>query len=170
MDYNEKVTKASIMHSVARVWRGDVLNHSAVIEKEIAMIISKYFCKPEREALFTSEIALQGFFSFRNKARILRIIAEDYDFVFKDSPKFFDEMEKIMTYRNKLAHATLDFTEESLMRDPKDGITLVFYKKGRKRTEVFNYDLREDWNVRMNMVSSKIKDLMNVIGIRKEYG
>ena len=53
--HEEKVAAASKLHEKARYLRGRFLNHVAVIEKEIAVILTEYFCtedETKRELFF----------------------------------------------------------------------------------------------------------------------
>jgi hypothetical protein len=70
---DETIILARILHQTAREMRGRILNSVAVIDVQLAEIISHYFCDSEnRRALFMSEIATSQFFSLRSKENILK--------------------------------------------------------------------------------------------------
>ncbi len=169
MDYKEKHRLAVQLHAYVREWRGAVLNHVAVIEKEIAHIISHYFCKEEKRDVFYSEIATAEFFSYRNKVSILKkILQKEYDFFWKEHSNLTKELGKIGDFRNVMAHATIDVTDDALRRHPKKGVGFVSFQNGQRIVQVLTEADFNDWNGRMGTVSSDIDDLKRILGIRRE--
>ena len=169
MNQSEKNILASSINESARDWRGRVLHHVAVMDRDIGKIIARYFCTPEKENLFISDVVFKGFFGFRHKTNLLKTIINDMGLPIEKPKEFFKELNEIGEYRNKLAHATLDYSEQSLLRKPEDGISLVFYKNGEKQTELFDKKVRDDWDVRMCMVSSDLSTIRMVLGIKDEH-
>jgi hypothetical protein len=171
MDFKEQYALATKLHAYVRDWRGGVLNTVAVIEKDIAQIISHYFCKEERRDVFFSEIATAEFFSYRNKISILKeILQKDYAFFLEEHPDLTKELGEIGEFRNILAHATLDVTDNALRRNPKDGVGFVSFQDGERVVKVFTEGDFNDWNGRMGTVSSYIEDLKAILGILSELG
>ena len=167
MDFKEKYELAARLHAYVRDWRGRVLNTVAVMEKEIAQIISHYFCAEERRDFFFSEIA--RFLSYRNKVSILKqILQKDYVFFSREHPDLTKELEEIGAFRNILAHATLDVTDNALRRKPKDAVGFVSFEDGERVVKVFAEADFNDWNGRMGNVSSDIADLKAILGIPSE--
>jgi hypothetical protein len=168
MDYKEKRRSAEKLHAYVREWRGDVLNHVAVIEKEIAAIISHYFCEEERRSFFYSEVATAEFFTYRNKVSILkRLLKKDYDFFWVGHSYLTKELGEIGEFRNILAHATIDVSDEALSRQPKDGVGFVSFSDGERVVRVFTEADFNDWGGRMGTVSGDIEDLIRILGVQR---
>ena len=59
----ERQRLAGVLHESVRQMRGRFLNTVAVIDIELAWVISQYFCSDDaRSAIFMSEIATKEFF------------------------------------------------------------------------------------------------------------
>jgi hypothetical protein len=114
----ETIRLARILHETARQMGGRILNSVAVIDVQLAEIISHYFYDREnRRALFMSEIATSHFFSLRSKEAILKkIVGSECSFFLENDPGLFKEFENIRNLRNDLAHATIDVSREALLR------------------------------------------------------
>jgi hypothetical protein len=164
MEHHEKIRLAQRMHSYVRDWRGRILNSMAVIERDTALLISSYFCKEEKKYFFFSEVAISHFFSLRSKINILRkILKKDYQFCLDQNPDFFKEIERVMEFRNLIAHAPIDVSDEALNRDPKEGVGFVSYSDGVKSIKVFNEADFNEMNGIMGNVSSELATLMRFV-------
>jgi hypothetical protein len=164
MEHDEKIRLAQRLHSYARDWRGRILNTTAVIERNIALLISSYFCKEEKKYFFFSEVATSHFFSFRSKINILRqILRKDYQFFLDRNPAFFKEIEKVIKFRNLIAHALIDVSDEALKRNPKEGVGFVSYSDGVKSIKVFTEADFNEMNGIMGNVSSELATLMRFV-------
>ena len=71
-NYNKKRFVAAKYHELAREMRGSYLNSVAVLETEMAEIITGYFCKEDyRKDLFFSEVATGQILSFSVKITMI---------------------------------------------------------------------------------------------------
>jgi hypothetical protein len=164
MERDGKIRLAQRLHSYVRDWRGRVLNTVAVIERDIALLISSYFCEEEKKYFFFSEVATSHFFSFRSKINILKkILKKDYQFCLDQNPDFFREIERVIEFRNLIAHSPIDTSDEALERDPKEGVGFVSYSDGVKSIKVITEAGFNEMNGIMGNVSSELATLMRFV-------
>lgn len=164
MEHKEKVIRAQQLHSYVREWRGRILNTMAVAERNIALLISSYFCKEEKKYFFFSEVATSHFFSLRSKVNILKkILKKDYQFCLDQEPNFFKNLETVIEFRNLIAHATIDVSDDALKRDPREGVGFVSYSEGVKSIKVFNEVDFNEMNGIMGDISSELETLMRFV-------
>lgn len=70
--------------------------------------------------------------------------------------------QKILEFRNKLAHSIVDLSDEALARPIEEGIGFTDWEKGRPITEQeFN-----DWEVKANMIYSCLKDIKRLLPLK----
>ena len=64
MEYDEQYHKCKQIHEKARYFRGRFLNFVAVIERDIALLLTDYFCTvcSDKRELFFKNIATAPFF------------------------------------------------------------------------------------------------------------
>jgi hypothetical protein len=171
MEHDEKIRLAERLHSYVRDWRGRILNTVAVIERNIALLISSYFCREEKKYFFFSEIATSHFFSFGSKINILKkILKKDYQFCLDQNPDFFREIERVMEFRNLIAHAPIDISDEALERDPKEGVGFVSYSDGVKSIKVFSEADFNEMSGIMGNVTSELATLMRFVIVEDPNG
>jgi hypothetical protein len=163
-DYHKKVSAAQDLHEKARYLRGRFLNSVAVIERDIAIILTEYFCTVDenKRKLFFHKVAEK--LSLQKKKDILiEIVKNDYPKYWEENQKFLKDMQYIQEFRNKLAHSVVDVTDEALSRPLEEGVGFVQWKKGIPVTdEEFN-----DWEVRANMLSSTLSDLKRLLPFKE---
>lgn len=163
-DYREKFHACEKVHEQARYFRGRFLNTIAVIEHDIAIILTLYFCTEDEQKreLFFSEIA--GRMTLNAKKDLLvKIVKQDYPSYWKDDGQLLTTLSDIQTFRNKLAHSIVDASDSALSRPLEDGIGFVQWKGGKPITESeFN-----EWEVKANMVLSTLSDIKRLLPFKE---
>ena len=151
--------------------RGTLLNTVAVLDAQIAEIISHYFCNVEhRRALFMSDIATAQFFSLRMKEAVLKkIVKLECGFYLERNPGLFKEFEAIRNFRNDLAHAIIDVSEEALIRGPTESIGFVSFKDGKEHTRRVTPAEADSYNARAGMLLGNLKEIALILGTPARY-
>lgn len=152
------------IHEKAREFRGGFLNSVAVIERNIAKILTEYFCTGDelKRELFFNKVAEK--LSLEKKKQILIEIAKnDYPKYWDDNQKFLKDLQKIQEFRNKLAHSVVDVSEEAIGRPLDEGIGFIQWNKGEPVTE----DELNDWEVEANMLSSTLTDIKRLLSYKE---
>lgn len=171
LEYSEKVRLAQILHEAARQLRGRILNTTAVIDTQLAEIISHYFCRDEeRRALFMSDVATSQFFSLRMKEDILKkIIRAECRPYLDQNPGIFKEFVSIRLLRNDIAHAIIDVSDEALIRGPASAIGFVSFKDGKRHVRQITQAESEDFNGRTGSLLGNLGDIARILGIPATY-
>lgn len=162
--YIAKVGHAKKVHERARYFRGRFLNSVAVIEHDIAAILTAYFCTEDetKRELFFSEIA--GGMSLNAKRELLvKIVKRDYPRYWDKNAQFLKDLEKIQTLRNKLAHSVVDVSEAALSRPIEEGVGFVQWKDGQPITE----REFEDWEVKATMALSTLSGIKRLLPFKE---
>lgn len=160
--YGAKVTTCMKIHEKARHLRGRFLNSVAVIERELALILTDYFCTSDEEKrkLFFINVVNAHFFSLNVKRDVLiRIVKQDYPRYWDQNGQFLKDLKEIMEFRNKLAHSIVDVSEKALSRSIEHGIGFVEWKEGEPVTD----EEFEGWEVRANMILSTLSDIKRLL-------
>ena len=161
----EKIKAAEKLHERARYLRGRFLNSVAVIERDIAVILTEYFCTvdEEKRELFYRKVAEK--FSLQKKKEILiDIVKNDYPRYWEENKKFLIDLGDIQEFRNKLAHSVLDVSDEALARPLEKGVGFVQWKEGEPISdEEFN-----KWEVKANMLSSTLRDIKTLLPLKEK--
>lgn len=161
---DSKIRKAQMVHERARYIRGRFLNFVAVIERDIALIITDYFCptdQEKRELFFTEVISRVP---LGEKREILfKIIRRDYPRYWDKNRDLLKEIIKIQELRNKLAHSIVDISEQALDRPIEMGIGFVEWEGSKPITEE---DFQE-WECRANMVLSTLSDIKRLLPFKE---
>lgn len=163
-EYERKVAAAQRLHEKARYLRGRFLNSVAVIERDIAVILTEYFCPEDEEkrTLFFTRVA--GNISLQRKKEILiEIVKNDYPRYWEENKKFLQDLNNIQEFRNKLAHSILDVSDEALARRIDEGVGFVQWKKGEPITDAEF----QDWEVRANVLSSTLFDIKRLLPFKE---
>ncbi len=165
MEDEKRYKTAQKYHIFARELRGRILNSVAVIDTKMAEILTEYFCRNSfNKDLFFSEIAIRPSFGLEAKFDlILKILKKDFDFYIKDNPNMKSEFKKIREFRNKLAHAPIDVSDKALGEDQVKGVGFVIYKDGEMRIEFVTFEMAEDYQVKINTLSSNLKDILRFV-------
>ena len=163
-EYNNKVAAAKALHEKARYLRGRFLNYVAVIERDIAVILTKYFCtedEPKRE-LFFEKVAEK--LSLQNKKEIfIEIVKNDYPGYWEENKEILKSLQIIQEFRNKLAHSVVDVSDEALLRPIEEGVGFVQWRKGQPITD----QEFEDLEIKASMVSTTLKDIMQLLPFKE---
>jgi len=162
MEHNEKVNAAKKIHERARYYRGRFLNSVAVIERDIAMILTDYFCTKDEEKreLFFRNIATAPSFSLKTKKDILvKIVKKDYPIYWDNNSDVLRHFEEIIEFRNKLAHSIVDVSDEALKRPIEDGIGFVEWQEGKPITQE-DFDDLDAWATTVNSCLNDIRRLL----------
>lgn len=147
----ERTRAAEKIHEKARYLRGRFLNSVAVIERDIALILTDYFCTvdEEKRKLFFKRIATGHFFSLKVKKDVLfEIVRSDYPSYWKENKEELKYLDKIIEFRNKLAHSIVDVSDEALSRPLEHGIGFVEWNTGKPVTD----EEFEDWELKTTTV------------------
>ncbi len=164
-EFRTKVAAAKKLHEKARYLRGGFLSSVAVIERDIAVILTEYFCKEDenkRELFFgkvVEKLSLQ-----KKKEILIDIVKNDYPKYWEDNKEILTELQTIQEFRNKLAHSVVDVSDEALLRPIEEGVGFVQWKKGRPITD----KEFEDLEVRANMVSSALSDIKQLLTFKEK--
>lgn len=163
--YKKKVAAAKRLHERARYLRGGFLNSVAAIERDIAVILTGYFCTEDEEkrALFFTKVA-EKLSLQRKKEILIDIVKNDYPRFWEEHKQFLMDLQNIQELRNKLAHSILDVSDEALSRPIDEGVGFVQWKKGEPITDAEF----EDWEVRANMVSSTLSDIKDLLPFKEK--
>jgi hypothetical protein len=162
--YNKKVVAAQKLHEKARYIRGRFLNSVAVIERDIAVILTEYFCLADesKKELFFEKVT--GKLSLDEKKKILiEIVNNNYPRYFREHKKFLNDLEKVQEFRNKLAHSVLDVSVEALARPLENGVGFIQWKRGKPITD----KEFQDWEVRTNMIISTLSDIKRLLPFKE---
>lgn len=163
-DYKKKVAAARALHEKARYLRGRFLNSVAVIERNIAVLLTEYFCtedEAKRELFFTKvaeNLSLQ-----RKKEILIEIVKNDYPRYWEEHKQFLHDLKNIQELRNKLAHSILDVSDEALLRPIDQGVGFVQWKRGEPLTDAEF----EEWEVRANMLSSTLAEIKMLLPFKE---
>ena len=164
MDEEFRVAAAKKLHEKARYLRGRFLNSVAVIERDIAVILTEYFCTEDenKRELFFGKVAEE--LSLQKKKEIL------IDIVKNDYPGYWEENKEILTYlqniqelRNKLAHSIIDVSDDALSRPIEEGVGFVQWRKG---TPITDREF-EDFEVKAHTVISTLSDIKRLLPFKE---
>jgi hypothetical protein len=146
-------TAAERLHAKAREYRGRFLNLIAVIERNLALLLTEYFCTSDsaKQEFFFDRIACK--MSLEEKRTLLMEIGKrDYPTLWQEHTELLKDLQELQTFRNKLAHSVLDVSPAALARPLDHGVGFVQWKKGTPITE----EEMDKWCVRANMVNSTL--------------
>ena len=164
-EHNDKLDASRKLHERARYLRGRFLNSVAVIERDIAVILTEYFCTidEEKRELFFEKVAEK--FSLQKKKEILiEIVKKDYPRYWEENKEFLNSLQQIQEFRNKLAHSVLDVSDEALQRPLEEGVGFIQWKNGAPITDA----QFQDWEVKANMLSSTLSDIKRLLPFKEK--
>lgn len=159
-DYADRVAAAKKIHERARYLRGRFLNTVAVIERDIAIVLTEYFCQNDeekREVFFTKvaeKISLQ-----KKKEILIEIVENDYPKYWEENKEHFKKLKDIQEFRNKLAHSIVDVSEEALLRPIDEGVGFIQWKQGIPITDK-EFEAFEDMASDVHSTISDIRMLL----------
>lgn len=159
--HHSRIAFAQLLHEHARQVRGRYLNSAAVLELEIARLITAYFCEDSaRRDFFFSEVATGQALMFAAKIKLLtKILKRDFKLYLEGHPQLLRQLDDARKYRNDLAHATLDVTDASLDKKEVDGVGLVFFRDGEQQVRFVSLAESEDRQAEINMLISAAREL-----------
>lgn len=163
--YKAKVKAAERIHERARYLRGRFLNSVAVIEHDIAVILTEHFCTADegKRELFFSKVA-ENLSLHKKKEILVEIVKADYPRYWQENKEFLNSLQQIQEFRNKLAHSVLDVSDEALSRPLEEGVGFVQWKKGDPVTD----EEFEEWDVKANMLSSTLSDIKRLLPFKEK--
>jgi hypothetical protein len=166
VDDDTQIAAAQRIHEKARHLRGRFLNSVAVIERDIALILTDYFCTSDpvkRELFFRYVVTSRGFALSAKKEALVAIVKGDYARYWDKQKKILRTLDEIMTFRNKLAHSVVDVSHQALARPIDEGIGFVDWNGG---TPITDKEF-QDWVVKTNMVSGCLKEIKNLLPFKE---
>ncbi|HKR05489.1 MAG TPA: hypothetical protein VJY62_12715 [Bacteroidia bacterium] len=137
------------------IYRGKIIDETLIIEQAIDNIIAAYFCKVEKINDAFSMIFNKGHIGFLAKENILKLILSkpEYENFGKKYKTIKNDITKIRTLRNSLAHSKIYSTSENI--SGYDGNKLPIFKDT-------NGGKKEDMGFRMRELKSQI-GFMNAV-------
>jgi hypothetical protein len=163
--YKQKIVATEKLHEKARYLRGRFLNSVAVIERDIAAILTEYFCtidEAKRELFFikvAEKLSLQ-----KKKEILIEIVKADYPKYWGENKEFLNSLHQIQELRNKLAHSVLDVSDEALARPIEEGVGFIQWQKGVLITD----EEFQDWEVKASMLLSTLSDIKRLLPVKEK--
>lgn len=167
-DYDRKVAQAQRLHEAVRQLRGRLLNTLAVIDVGVSRLLAAYFCHDDdRRDLAFSEVFVSRL-RLEYKARLLeKIVKKEFGwYLERHTPNVFKDLHEVREFRNTLAHAAVDVSDEALAKDPKQEIGFVYYKDGERRVKQVTAKIADDIQVKANVVSTSLIELGRLFGVK----
>jgi len=130
------------LFAFARDLRGALIDQAIWIDVILTEILARYFVPDEgKRMLFSSDVLTGSDSSFSGRIAVLRkVVSRSYAAFQEAYPDFFDRLDKIRRFRNRLAHAHLDTSDAFVAKAHVDRIQLVFYEDGVTKTQVVTAD------------------------------
>jgi len=166
MDEDARIAAAQRIHEKARYLRGRFLNSVAVIERDIALILTDYFCTSDpakRELFFRYVVTSRGFSLSAKKEALIAIVKCDYPRYWDKHKNILKTLDEIMTFRNRLAHSVVDVSDRALARPIEEGVGFVDWNGGTPITD----DQFQDWVVKTNMVSGCLQEIKRLLPFKE---
>ncbi len=167
MNYDEKVKAAQEIHEKAKQFRGHFINSVAVIEQEIALILTEYYSRtdvPEEYKKVLRDARKCKFQKLdKNTNALLKIIKNYYLNYWDRYCCILEDIDKIRVFRNKIAHSPVDISEDALNRPIQEGVGFIEWNKGKPLSEA---DF-QDWNARTNMIVGTLRDIKRVLPFKE---
>ena len=163
-----KIAQAQRLHEVVRQIRGRLLNSVAVIDVDVSRLLAAYFCYDDkRRDLALSEVFVRPL-QLRHKVGLLKkVLEKDFSwYLEKNSQAMFKDLETLMKFRNRLAHSTVDVSDEALGKDPKEEVGFVFYSDGQRHVQKVTPQIVDDLQVKANMTHSRMIELGKILGAK----
>lgn len=165
-DDSAKIAAAKKIHERARYMRGRFLNSVAVLEREIALILTDYFCTSDelkREIFFEDVVTAQFFSLSARKDILIKIVKNDYPLYWDENSKVLKWLDEIIAFRNKLAHSVIDVSDSALSRPIEEGIRFIEWKDGKPITDAeFQH-----FDAKANTVMSCLNDIKRLLPFKQ---
>ncbi len=164
-EYDRKVAQAQCLHEAARQLRGRLLNSMSVIDISIARLLATYFCQHEQKR----DLAFADVFvRLNSKTKLLETVVKKEipsAFLCEHWPDLFSDLKALRDFRNTLAHATIDVTDEALAKGPDVEVGFIHFKNGERKVERITPQVANDFEVKANMVHTSLIELGRVMGV-----
>ncbi|MBU1862367.1 MAG: hypothetical protein KKH94_01730 [Candidatus Omnitrophica bacterium] len=163
--YQKKVHAAKKVHEKARYFRGRFLNSMACIERDIAVILTKYFCTNDetKRELFFSKV-MERLSLNKKKEILIAIVKKDYPRYWEENKQCLIDLQKLQEFRNKLAHSVVDVSDDALNRPVEEGIGFIQWDKGAPITDT-EFD---EWQVRTSTVISVLDSIKRLLPFKEK--
>ena len=126
---NDRKEKVAKVIEYDMIIRGAFLAHVIPIEELVKDIISYHFCSDEEKRKQFISLILNGRdYTLASGIEILeKILDIHYHDLTQRYPKLIDDLDKIIQFRNCLAHSMLDTSDGFLAKNYMDRIRLISY-------------------------------------------
>ena len=162
----ERIKAARRIHERARHLRGHFLNSVAVIERDIARILTDYFCTSDvsKQELFFRHVVTSPAFTLRAKKDVLiRIVKQDYPRYWDSHSDVLRNLDDIMAFRNRLAHSVVDVSETALARPLESGVGFVDWNQGEPITD----EQFQEWDAKAGMVITCLVEIKRLLPFKE---
>jgi len=159
-EHSDETKIAQKIHEKARYLRGRFLNTVAVVERDIGVILTEYFCTigDDKRELFFEKVVER--IPLRSKEDILKeIMKKEFPYWWDENRGILSNFEEIRQFRNKLAHSIIDVSEEALARPINEGVGFVQWKKGQPITD----NEFEDLEIKANRINSALMGIRELL-------
>jgi hypothetical protein len=165
-DENERIRQAQRLHEAVRQLRGRLLNSVAVIDISISRLLASYFCQDENKRhLAFSDVFTAYSMRLHSKAELLeKIVRNEFPWYLDREPDVFRSLRELREFRNTLAHATVDVSDEALAKGAEREIGFVYYRDGERRVRQVTPEMANDFNVKASMVHTSLIELGRLFG------
>jgi hypothetical protein len=160
----KKASAAEKLFLRARDLRGTFLNRVAAIERDVATLLTNYFCTEDesKREIFMAKVI--GKMSLEMKRVVLiEIVKKDYPRYWDSHGEFLRDLQDIQEFRNKLAHSVIDMSEAALARPIEEGVGFVQWKDGAPITD----KEFENWEVRTNMLMGTLREIRRLLPFKE---
>jgi hypothetical protein len=132
------VTEADLLHvkelrDLSVNIRGKFLDSTTYVEGLLSECLANYFCPdPKRRKVLFSEVLSSGSFTFSAKLKVLKaILKRELRSFGNEHPTLTKDLSDTMELRNKLAHAHLDTSFETIAKKGRrDCVRFISYNGG----------------------------------------
>jgi hypothetical protein len=147
------------VHTLATRIRGDFMGQAIAIDILIADILANYFTpNNERRMLLQSEVFSTSTFG-KNINVLKAVVKHSFASFNKSNPEVLSDLDELRMFRNKLAHALLDLSDEWMAQGHTDRIRLLSFNKGKPVHSIITI---EDSNKALGKASVILFGLVNL--------
>ena len=167
MDADERYAANRKLHEAVRQIRGRLLNHVAVIDVEIGLILASYFCSSEakRDRLMSDVFSDPSYGLRRKSALLKRIVESNFADILRDYEEQFSKFGKLRKFRNVLAHSMIDVSEGA-HRSSEHQVGFVTFRNAERQVRVVTFREAEDYEVIANDFSGWLRGIASLLGVR----
>jgi hypothetical protein len=165
MTHADKMREATRIHTAASEIRGRILNAAAVVDLLISKLLAGYFSQYESKySLLLSDVFTAHYMGLRTKSNLLKkIVKMEFQDYLKHYPNAFEDLDELMNFRNKLAHATIDVTESALNNGPDIKVGFVFFQDGERRVTKISPQMATHHEVKAKMLYEDLSALESIL-------